>query len=97
MVDEAAGPAAAEDGDEDEQIRQLAQPVPGEKSWEAITRKRELIRMLEAAVKRDSPRAVQDARAEPVSMPDLAAMWKVTVAWIYTVSPARSRKQGTRK
>lgn len=66
--------------------------APEETSWEAITRKRRLRDQLEQEIMRDTPRAVADAKATGLKVADLAEMWGVTAAWIYTVAPARPKK-----
>lgn len=94
MVEEVAGPTATEEGGADDEIQRLAAPVPGERSWEAVTRKRALYRLLEAELKRDMPPAARDAKKAEVSVPELAEQWGVTAAWIYTIAPARKRGTG---
>lgn len=66
--------------------------TPEETSWEAIARKRRLRDQLEHEIMRDTPQAVADAKATGLKVSDLADMWGVTAAWIYTVAPARSKK-----
>lgn len=60
-----------------------------ETSWEAVARKRRVAEQLKKEISEETPQAIEDARNASVSMQDLAEMWGVTPAWIYTIVPAR--------
>ncbi|MBW4722413.1 hypothetical protein [Saccharothrix obliqua] len=76
-----------------------AVPVAGETTWEALARKRRLRARLDKEIAEGNLQAILDSRAAGVSTEDLAQMWSVTKAWIYTIAPVRvsGRKAGTRK
>jgi len=73
-------------------IAKLAAPEPGERSWEAIARMRRLSKVLDEIVRRETPRAIIDARAADVTTDELVKAWDVTSTWIYKLVPARARK-----
>lgn len=60
-----------------------------ETSWEAVARKRKVVEQFKKEISEETPQAIEDARNAGVSMQDLAEMWGVTPAWIYTIVPAR--------
>lgn len=66
--------------------------LPGETAWERIARLRRLREQLDQAIANDTPDAVRAAKAAGVKVPELAELWRVTQAWIYTVAPARAKK-----
>lgn len=94
MGNKAAGPepAVPDAVDEDAEIRRLATAPAGEPSWEAVTRKRELMRLLEQVVLRDMPGAIGAAKAADVPLKDLATAWKVSQARISQIRPQRKRQ-----
>lgn len=67
------------------------EPVPGERSWERIARKRRLRARLEREITEETPAAVDEAEDAGVRVAELARLWGVTEAWIYTVAPRRKR------
>lgn len=60
-----------------------------ERSWETVARKRKVVEQLKKEISEETPQAIKDARNAGVSMQELAEMWGVTQAWIYTIVPAR--------
>jgi hypothetical protein len=67
---------------------------PGETSWDRITRLRQLRSRLDREITADTRAAVTDAKAAGLKVTELAKMWHVTAAWIYTVAPARPKGGG---
>ena len=67
---------------------------PGETSWDRITRLRQLRARLDREITADTPAAVAEAKAAGLKVTELAEMWDVTAAWIYTVAPARPKGSG---
>lgn len=80
------------DRDELARIEKLAAAQPGERSWEAIGRMRELSKLLDEIIRRETPRSIVESRAANVSTEELVQTWGVTSTWIYKLVPARSRK-----
>ncbi len=74
-------------------VREPWDRLPGETSWDRITRMRQARARLEDEITKDTPVAVAEAKAAGLKVADLAEAWKVTAAWIYTVAPARGRNQ----
>jgi hypothetical protein len=67
---------------------------PGETSWARLARFRELRTWLDEEITAKTPAAIAESRAAGVSAAQLAELWKVTQAWIYTLVPARPKKSG---
>jgi hypothetical protein len=67
---------------------------PAETSWDRIARLRRLRNQLDKEIADATPDAVRAAKAAGIRVADLAALWDVTAAWIYTVAPARPKKPG---
>lgn len=70
---------------------------PGETSWERLARLRALKSQLEAEITAKTPAVIVEARAAGVSNAQLASLWNVTQAWIYTIVPARPKDRGQKK
>lgn len=67
---------------------------PDETSWARLARLRALKTRLEEEITAKTPGSIVEARAAGVGAAELAEMWKVTQAWIYTVAPVRAKKPG---
>lgn len=63
----------------------------GETAWERVGRLRTLRALLDDEIKRTQVQAILDSRSAEISAEDLASMWKVTKALIYTLAPVKSR------
>lgn len=68
---------------------------PGESSWERLARLRRLRTELDRVITTETPAVVAEAKAAGVKVTELAEMWRVTAAWIYTVAPARPKRPKT--
>lgn len=90
MVEASTGGVA--DRAEQALIARLAAPEEGERSWEAIARMRRLSKVLDTIVRRETPKAIVDAREAGVTTDELKDAWGVTSTWIYKLSPARAQK-----
>lgn len=87
MVDESTEEDAAERSDD-------ADLGGAASSWQVIAEKRRLREVLDEEIARDTRRAILDSREAGVPTAELAELWGVTVAWIYTKAPVRERKPG---
>lgn len=65
---------------------------PGESSWERLARLRQRRAELDRVIPADTPAAVAEAKRAGVKVAELADLWGVTAAWIYTVAPARPKR-----
>lgn len=72
------------------------QGPPGETSWARLARLRALKAQLEEEITTTTPAVIREARAAGVSNAELAELWNVTQAWIYTIVPARPKGPGTK-
>jgi hypothetical protein len=70
-------------------------PAAAQPSWEVVAAKRRLREQLDAEIGEDSRQAILDSRAADVPTAELAALWGVSEAWIYTIAPVR-HKSGTK-
>ncbi len=70
---------------------------PDETSWDWIARLRQLREQLNREITKGTPTAVAEAKAAEVNVAQLAELWDVTAAWIYTVAPARPKDGQRRK
>lgn len=68
---------------------------PGESSWARVARLRRLRAELDREITTDTPAAIVEAKAAGVKVAELAEMWGVTAAWIYTIAPARPKRPRT--
>ncbi|MFE2755648.1 hypothetical protein ACFXGA_26975 [Actinosynnema sp. NPDC059335] len=66
------------------------QAAAHETSWERVARWRRLRAELDREIKRTQVAAILDSRAAGVATGELAAMWKVTNAMIYTLAPVKN-------
>jgi hypothetical protein len=71
--------------------------LPGETSWDRIARLRKLRTRLDREITEGTPAAVVEGKAAGLKVAQLADMWNVTAAWIYTVAPARPKNDRSRK
>ena len=65
---------------------------PGESSWDRLARLRQLRSDLDRVITAETPAVVAEAKAAGVKVPQLAELWGVTAAWVYTVAPARPKR-----
>ncbi|NUT54207.1 MAG: hypothetical protein HOV94_43990 [Saccharothrix sp.] len=90
--------SAATGDDQGEPSDQVGSPnwpkLEGETSWDRIARLRLWREQLDQVIAKDTPAAVRAARAAGVKVPQLAKLWQVSEPWIYTVAPARAKKNG---
>lgn len=66
------------------------QAADRETSWEQVARWRRLRAELDQEIKRTQVAAILESRTAGVPTGELAAMWKVTNAMIYTLAPVKN-------